>query len=320
MEKVKSKKEKIISIIGFIILLAVLTVILSLFFKPNNPMDYADKRMASGYRVYDEPQNTLDVLFLGHSAVFAGVSPMEIYSKYGFTSFDCSFALQMPWDSANFLKEILKKQSPKVVVMDVDSVFYDINREDIRKYYNEAIKQNKFPLLNNHVAWKDWFPQPIKRGRDYNKGFAVDYVGKKPYTGKWTFNQTDQRYPTTQEFIQGLDEVVRICKEQDIQLHLVEIPNKTRWTYSKYNTICDYAKKHGVPFTDFTQEEKSIGLDWTNDTKDQGDHLNRYGAIKMSNYLGKMLIEKYDLPDRRNDEQYAFWKEDFEQYKKRCGK
>lgn len=100
----------------------------------------------------------------------------------------------------------------------------------------------------------------------------------------------------------------------------MELPNKTRWSYEKFNTASDYAREHGLYFVDFTQDEKKMGIDWVNDTMDEGDHLNYYGAVKLSAHLGKILTEKYDLPDRRNDEKYAFWKEDFEQYKKRCGK
>lgn len=319
MEKVKSKKEKIISIIGFIILLAVLTVMLSLFFKPNNPMDYADKRMARGYRVYDEPNNTLDVLFFGHSSVYTTVSPMEMYNKYGFTSYACSYPLQMPWETADFLKDVLRKQSPKVVVMDIDSLFYDIKRTDIKQFYDDAISKKKNPLLQNHIAWKDWFPNAEVRERDVNKGYTI-YKKKKPYKGNRAFKETDKRFATTQEFIKGLDDVVKICREKGIELFLMELPNKTRWSYEKFNTASDYAREHGLYFVDFTQDEKKMGIDWVNDTMDEGDHLNYYGAVKLSAHLGKILTEKYDLPDRRNDEKYAFWKEDFEQYKKRCGK
>lgn len=63
-----------------------------------------------------------------------------------------------------------------------------------------------------------------------------------------------------------------------------------------------------------------MGIDWANDTRDKGDHLNHYGAVKVSHYLGKILTEKYSLPDRRNDANYAFWKEDYEAYKQLCNK
>lgn len=315
----KSKKEKIIASIGFVVLLAVLTVTLTLFFKPNNPMDYADTRMARGYKVYDEPNNTLDVLFFGHSSVYTSISPMEMYDKYGFTSYDCSYALQMPWETAEFLKEVLTKQSPKVVVMDIDSLFYDIKRTDIKQFYDDAVNKKKNPLSQNHIAWRDWFPDLQMRDRDVNKGYTI-YKNKKPYKGTRAFKETEKRFAANEEMVKGLDDVVKICQEKNIVLFLVELPNKTRWTYEKFNTASDYAKEHGLLFTDFTQEEKKIGIDWTSDTMDEGDHLNYYGAVKLNEYLGKILKEKYDLPDRRNYEKYAFWKDDLEQYKKNCGK
>lgn len=310
----KSKKEKIISSIGFVVLLSVMAVTLSLFFKPANPMDYANVRRSMAYRVYDEPNNTLDVLFVGHSEIYYDISPMEMYNKYGFTSYCCSYALQMPWESADFLKEVLTKQTPQVVVFDIDNLFYSLKRTNIEEYYQDAVAQHRFPLLENHIAWKDWFPNTEERNRSETKGHAVK-IQKRPVEKQIAFKPTDVRYPVESAFAEGFEEVVKICKEKGITLYLVELPNKVRWNYAKFNTATDYANKYGLEFTDFTQHEKQIGIDWENDTWDKGDHLNYFGVTKLNSYIGKILDEKYDLPDRRNDEKYAFWKDDYERYK-----
>ena len=55
-------------------------------------------------------------------------------------------------------------------------------------------------------------------------------------------------------------------------------------------------------------------FDWTTDTKDAGSHLNLSGAQKATAYLGAYLKEHYDLPDRRLDSSYAFWKDDIARY------
>ena len=56
--------------------------------------------------------------------------------------------------------------------------------------------------------------------------------------------------------------------------------------------------------TNMNLNYKDFGFDWKTDTADAGDHLNVYGAEKVSKYLGKIIQEKYNIPNRKNDEQY----------------
>lgn len=170
MEKlIKSKKEKAFSLIGFILLFILLTLLLSAAVKPDSPMDCTDKRKFEALRVFDEPNNTLDALFFGHSGVFCGINPMEMYAKYGFTSYDCSFASQMPWETTEFLRETLKRQKPKVVVVDVDQLlFKNINH---RADYVWSQIRRAAPIIDNHTAWKKFLPGGEQRERNFNKGY-----------------------------------------------------------------------------------------------------------------------------------------------------
>jgi hypothetical protein len=55
--------------------------------------------------------------------------------------------------------------------------------------------------------------------------------------------------------------------------------------------ICDYI--------DFNVLKDEIGIDWSQDTGDAGDHINIYGCEKTTRYLIDYLNENYDLPDHR---------------------
>ena len=50
-------------------------------------------------------------------------------------------------------------------------------------------------------------------------------------------------------------------------------------------------------------------IDWENDTFDGGDHLNLFGARKMTKYLGDYLASECDLTDHRGDPAYRSWQE-----------
>ena len=60
-------------------------------------------------------------------------------------------------------------------------------------------------------------------------------------------------------------------------------------------------------FIDCNLHLDEMNFDWMHDTPDCGDHLNVFGAEKVSRYLGKYLKDNYNIPDRRKDGDYASW-------------
>lgn len=268
MEKlIKSKKEKAFSLIGFILLFILLTLLLSAAVKPDSPMDCTDKRKFEALRVFDEPNNTLDALFFGHSGVFCGINPMEMYAKYGFTSYDCSFASQMPWETTEFLRETLKRQKPKVVVVDVDQLlFKNINH---RADYVWSQIRRAAPIIDNHTAWKKFLPGGEQRERNFNKGYRrsrrvspYDSDGSGGSVGGKNKNNGDKQYKIAAMSLRCFDEVIEICKEYGVELLFVELPSKKRWNNSTYNAVKKYVDKKGVRFIDLNKHEKEFGFDW----------------------------------------------------------
>jgi len=313
----KGIKAKIIKTVCFTLLSIALVLSLCAFMKPKNQMDYADNRSYEAYRVFDEPKNSIDVIMLGHSGVYRGLSPMEMYGEYGFTSYACSMSVQLPWESYDILYSVLQTQSPRVVLLETDHLFYD-NSNSIDESYGKYTFQNIFPIFKNHACWKDWLPGKSYRERSATKGYQ--YTDKvRPYTGGGTLVPTKKSYKMHEKHYEALEKIYKLCKEKNIKLFLIEVPSVMIWDTEKYNCINAYAKKRGLDFIDTNQCLEEFGFNWTTDTCDRGDHLNYSGAKKLSAYMGKYLKERYDLPDRRSDENYSFWKEDFLRYKKIVG-
>ena len=65
---------------------------------------------------------------------------------------------------------------------------------------------------------------------------------------------------------------------------------------------------------DFNVINDIVQIDWEKDTRDNGYHLNHFGAVKVTQYLGKYLSEKNILEDHRNDEKYNEWDASLERY------
>ena len=60
-----------------------------------------------------------------------------------------------------------------------------------------------------------------------------------------------------------------------------------------------------------------LAIDWQTDTYDRGDHLNYYGAAKVTAWLGAWLTDHTALPDHRKDPAYEAWNRDAESFPQR---
>ena len=66
---------------------------------------------------------------------------------------------------------------------------------------------------------------------------------------------------------------------------------------------------------DYNELKEEIGLDAAADFRD-GEHLNDYGAAKVTRHFGSWLKSQYELPDRREGQKDNSWDEAL-QYKAR---
>ena len=67
------------------------------------------------------------------------------------------------------------------------------------------------------------------------------------------------------------------------------------------------AGEFGLAYLDLNLLQDEVPIDWETDTKDGGDHMNAWGAEKVSAYLAQYLKEQYGLTDHRKEEGYADW-------------
>ena len=86
--------------------------------------DYSSNNAAQlivqGY--YEEPEQSLDVLFCGASTVRNGMSPVQMFKEYGFTAYSRATSIQAPVISYNLLLETLETHKLKAVVIDATTL------------------------------------------------------------------------------------------------------------------------------------------------------------------------------------------------------
>ena len=117
--KIKNITGSIVFLLGLLVLLNLGSVI----FQPKNntEADGMEDQRANG--ILAEPENTIDVLFIGDSVSYCAVMPIQIWRDHGITSYLCGTSLQQLYYSKEFLIKAFEAQAPKVVILETIPVF-----------------------------------------------------------------------------------------------------------------------------------------------------------------------------------------------------
>ena len=338
-------KKKLFSSIIFLIIFCMIFSSLQELLKPKWGEGTGGAREtlnANGF--YDEPEDTIDVMFFGSSLCFFAVSPMKMWQDYGFTGYVRGSATQSILLTYYTLKESLKYQSPSVVVVEVgqapfeytpvqDEWIYrrgldylrmsdvkveailDLDLSDSQQSYMDYF----FPLLRYHSRWKELGFYDFDY---YNWDPHNEFKGQ--YTGVSIFPvQRPEDYMAPTDEIDDLPEsnaiylekIAVLCSEENIDLVLIKTPSDD-WVYSNYNRIQQFAQEHNIPFIDYNLPENidAIKLNHAADFHYNENHLRVTGADKLSVHLGQYLKDNYELPDHRSDPEYAIWHADLAKY------
>lgn len=178
------------------------------------------------------------------------------------------------------------------------------------------------PLIKYHSAWND-FPDSFRyirscfeqqlRGYSVLKGFKTKTRVFQPL--QKTYNEEvikdTKKSPLTKTAGEELDKLLKYCKKNQINIaffrgpHMIGKENVVR--SERNNTIAEIIRSQGFDFYDFERDYKKIGIDLKNDFYNY-DHLNIYGCEKFTEYMGKLLVDKYHIgKSELNEKQQKHW-------------
>lgn len=340
---------KLIRFICFWSLAALILTFLGEVVKPKRGVEVAiDNYHDEHVGMYELPKNTIDVLYLGSSHAFSSISPEDIWNEYGITGYVQASSRQKIWQSYFYLEEAFYTQHPKVVVLDVYTALEEtaqdepFNREAIDKMcwskakehaIKKAVEKNPevedslsyyFPVLRYHDRWSTLgesdFQYFVTESDSKTKGFLPRLSVKGGTFNKWDYNpdkvQDKKMGPESEEY---LGKIKALCDQNDVPLILVKFPT-AKWTLANSQCVEKWAQKNVVTFLDYNATESlrdGVGIDWEHDMLDGNNHVNYYGALKVSKTIGKYLQTNFKITDKREDEAYQKWDRDYDYYK-RC--
>lgn len=276
---------------------------------PKDNTEEAGMRKASASAILSQREQSIDVLFLGDSEAYSGFVPLELWNQEGIPGFVCSSLDQKTYETVELLRMAFSCQSPKVVVLETNVLYRVYPGTDAIVPTLEPY----LPVLRYHDRWKsltlrDFTQRPRYTASSPDRGYHL-LLEAEPAELDGYMRPMEEWEPLSKQNRKNLQKIAALCRENGAELLLFSVPSPANWTVRRHNTIRDTAAELGVPYLDGNLME--LGIDWARDTYDAGDHLNYYGAAKVTAWLGEYLVSRYPLPDRREDPEYAQWNEDY---------
>ena len=299
--------KSMVFVIGFVIIY----VILSYLFLPRVNLKKYGLYNTSMYEILGENPNTIDVIVLGDSLVYSSVSPMDIYGEYGFTVFSCAEPAQILSDTYRYFKVAMDSQNPKIVMIEANILFRNALK---RPWYNRPLKvlKNSLPLVTYHNNWKSalftnghinsWttVAKGYKKNTDINPSYNYNYmkVCKK-----------EKKIPD--ENLVYFQKIYDYCQENNVKMVLIGLPSQKSWGYAKHNRILRLADEYDLEYINYNFDDM-LHIDWVNETKDNGSHLNDSGAKKVSKLIGEYLSNLNMLENHKSTKGYEEWDRAFQ--------
>ena len=319
-------KRRIKNLCKFGVIFALILILLSNFLKVGNLLD--------GIRIrgfYMEPENSLDVVTLGASETYTSIAPGILWQNYGFTSYNYSMAGNPISLMKTQVKEVLKHQNPKVLVIEINGALpglKDYQNKDSKMHgYLDNIpwSKNKIEAINELIPKEDRYSYYLPFMKYHSNWKRVDECVANAYLSaqmklssgtKLKGFQTISKYNNNKLVCKNilgdisqmslnslaeyyLRDLLEYLKQEDIKNVLfIRVPHRvTRKNYKDYkrcNRAGEIIREYGYDFVNFEQQREYMHLDSEKDFYNDS-HMNINGQEKFTNYFGNYLTQRYHL-------------------------
>lgn len=328
MEKKKNSKKKLYATRTVKLSCFFLALILTLSAMQHLFLRRLDQNSIRIDAYYLEEKDSLDVVSLGASDVYTCFAAGRAYEKYGFTSFPFATESITASGMMTALKEVVRTQKPQLILIETNAFLYgnnsnETNEAHMRKLIdNLPMNENRiefilnnvkpddrmeyfFPLIKYHGLWTE-YPDAMRRviskiqqdfrGTSYLKGFRTTttaFSTKNRILNEEAINENkaSKLNPTLEK---KLREMLEYCKKENLNVVFIRTPHliyeKSYERVKRSNRAGEIINSYGFSYINMERDWKKIGIDPKKDFYNF-DHLNIYGATKLTDYLGKIIVD-----------------------------
>ncbi len=287
--------------------------------------DYDTTRKVEGF--YAEEKNSLDFVFIGSSQLFTSVVPAVLWEEYGITSYDFGANEQPMYLSYYYIKEAIKYQNPKAIVLEVsycntpefthEGVLH-INLDDLRMgavkleaIYDLIPAGERMPYIFELAKYHDTWTTLDQDSLEYltadkhnpYKGYTPSQEG---FADGGTFNEeialVTEKAKLADLSVEYMEKIIALCKEEGVELAFLKTPNDHIHNQPDYNAVADIAAEHDIPYLDLNRQMEGQL------------HNHVFHAEKITKRIGEWLLSLYDVEDKRNNPEFVQWHEDAQYY------
>lgn len=289
---------------------------------------------------YKQEKDSIDVVFIGTSHVYHGISPMDLWNEYGMTSYNLGTGSQGLALSYYLTKEAIRTQHPSMIVLEswgarypesyqtsnlprthmvVDSLPLGKTKIELYKdFVNQVLPKDErlefyFPIIRNHGRWQDLELKDFKRTNEFAKGQTLS-TGIRLQTEPPIVDECTELTDKNRHF---LEKIIQLCNDNNTSLVIYTIPTADFKHYAEYhkcaNSVIKMAEEYGIPAIDFEHYRSEIGIDYSLDFIDR-EHLNTQGSTKFTLFFGQWLKGNFEITDHRLEERYNQWNTDYLYY------
>lgn len=273
----------------------------------------------------EEPENTLDFMMFGDSDLYSSIIPMQIYDEYGITSYNGAIPSQSMNGCYKQIKKVLKKQTPKVIMLEGDFFYYRNGGNGYMEYQNIVWKS----IIKYHARWKeltakDFTTSAVFESKgNYMKGYYYsNLVYDFEVPASYMSNPDAEPEKMKKSIVKDFDNIYNLCKEKGITLLIYNVPSPKSWSNARHNglqkLVDEYNAKdsdYQINFIDTNGSDFDGEFDYSKSFRDAGDHCNEYGATVITKHLGKYLNEHYEFTDHRVVDVNEEWEYNYKLYK-----
>ena len=321
--------KQFIKAVIFLVLLPIIIYPLNTVF---SNLDFRTRQIWEGF--YEEPEGSLDAVFIGASNVYSYWNSMTAWEEYGITVYAMSFP-QLSYKTIEGIIDECRKTQPDalyIVSLNTYKAEYDVpwNTHLALDYMNwdeekvslvndisedmgfdpEERLEFYFPLIRFHSNWSDLGEQDyvfesngFKSASCYwdykfNVTSITGYYTRTNYIGKMEDYQT-----------KALDDLMDHCSDEDVELLFVSMPQAiSTASVEQMNAMSDYVESKGFDSINLNSCVDEMGLELRRDWYNK-KHCNIHGSIKFTHYLGGYLVETYGFLNKKDDPAFASWNE-----------
>ena len=300
------------------LLIILFIVVLGYIVRPVDT-DYAYTQIETFHSL---PENSLEVIIYGSSHAYRGINPMELYEKYGIGAYNYGYHWQHITTTKLFLQDSLMTQKPRIAIIEClrsSDPLKDVKMQP-EIYYSRYIKNERakinylrqcfgnsieeyvsfyVPLYAFHDNWNTLAVRSfVKMKKDSN---AISYMGFAPSDKVDTSVEISDYYsfeqlPLSDLALEELDSIMELCRKNNIEVIFYTAPYQGEYNFG--DAMEQYAEKNDCVYLDLFKLIDDVGIDDKTDFCDPG-HLNTSGANKVADYIGRYIVDNYDITDMR---------------------